>query len=94
MQSHLNRKTSCMSYAKELFYVCCLQFAFYSFFLISGYRYEFSELSGNFSSPHYPEPYGNYLDAIWVFNAPVGYNIHVQFVDFYLNYYVDLVRLL
>ncbi|XP_073413809.1 adhesion G-protein coupled receptor G6 isoform X3 [Dendrobates tinctorius] len=76
--NHWKRKMQHMLYFIAV-YIACVQ---RSVLGCANCKLELTAPSGSFSSPCYPEMYPNSQDCRWIIRAPIGFIIHVTFVDF------------
>ncbi|KAM3931571.1 adhesion G-protein coupled receptor G6 isoform 2-T2 [Leptodactylus fuscus] len=76
--NHWKRKMPHMLYFMAV-YIACVQRTVLS---CANCKLVLTAPSGSFTSPCYPEMYPNSQDCKWTIRAPVGFIIHVTFVDF------------
>ncbi|KAJ8390627.1 hypothetical protein AAFF_G00102330 [Aldrovandia affinis] len=58
-----------------------------------GGPFDLWEPNATFSSPNYPNSYGNRLSCVWTLHAGVGKNIQLHFLDFDVEAIFDMVEL-
>ncbi|XP_073528853.1 adhesion G-protein coupled receptor G6 isoform X7 [Phyllobates terribilis] len=76
--NHWKRKMQHMLYFIAV-YIACVQRTVLG---CANCKLELTAPSGSFNSPCYPEMYPNSQDCRWVIRAPIGFIIHITFVDF------------
>ncbi|KAM4041383.1 adhesion G-protein coupled receptor G6 isoform 2-T2 [Anomaloglossus baeobatrachus] len=76
--NHWKRKMQHMLYFIAV-YITCVQRTVLG---CANCKLELTTPSGSFNSPCYPQPYPSSQDCRWVIRAPIGFIIHVTFVDF------------